>query len=282
MLHIVQVVLPGGVEAPQVFVDQSRAQEAFVACAKHYWKQAYASYCAREGTDADSYAAAKAFVATFDLADRSRIHEWSIPIETTGAAGLAQLAPEAALLQERQEQLRHLAAEVEQAAGVVTAGVAGLLEAMAGLSPAAEPPARQLPATADRSQPGRLRSVAPPVAPPSPQSHSTGFDQEKRTAYVRSLMHQGGGSRGESRLFGRADWRQAVYDNRTTQEYWDWAVAEVEAHIDKAQQAGYTVIDDTQESGCYWFRTPDGVVVELPCEAEGEAWCRAGMHLEGR
>jgi hypothetical protein len=28
--------------------------------------------------------------------------------------------------------------------------------------------------------------------------------------------------------------------------------------------------------------TPDGIVSDISNEAEGEAWCRAGLHLEGK
>jgi hypothetical protein len=281
MLHIVQVVLSGGVEVPQVFVEQSQAEAAFVACAKQYWKQSYASFCEKAGSDADSYATAQAFVASFDLAERSRIHVWSVPLETAGADDLEHLLPGVAVLQKQREQIQRLVDEVAQAAGVVREGITEVLGVIAGMPAAAEPATDKQPPTVERNQPGRLKSVAPPTVPSTPQTARTELDSEKRKAYVGSIMIMCGGNRSEYKLFTRSDWRKAVYDNEATLEYWGWVTAQIDAHIEKAQQAGYSVIDDSEQSGCYWFQTPDGVVSETPCKAEGEAWCRAGLHLEG-
>lgn len=282
MLHIVQVVLPGSVETPQVFIDKAKAEAAFVACATTYWKQSYAVYCAAENADADSFAAAQAFVATFDLADRSRVHYWSVPLEDGGADGLERLLPGAALLQERREQIQRLAAEVEQASGDVRTGLTELLETIGGLTATAAPARRTPPSTAARSQPGRLRSSAVPTAPSEAHPPNSTYAPEERQAYVGSIMHLSGGNRSEYKLLTRADWRQAVYSDETTLEYWDWVADQLDEHIEKAQQAGYAVIDDPEQSGCYWFQTPEGVISDVPSKAAGEAWCRAGLHLEGR
>jgi len=282
MLHIVQVVLPGSVETPQVFIDKVQAEAAFVASAKKYWRQSYAAFCEEAGGDADDYATAQAFVATFDLADRSRIHEWSVEIETGGAGDIERLLPGGAALQEQQERIQQLVVEVEQASGVVRAGMSELLEILSGVTTTTEPARKKQPSDSLRSQPGQLKNFTAPTAPSTTQNSSSSFSSEERQAFIGSIMHMSGGNRSEAKLFDRAAWRQAVYSDETALEYWDWVADQIDAYIDKAQQAGYSVIDDTEQSDCYWFQTPDGFVGEISCKAAGEAWCRAGLHLEGR
>src|SRR5512133_1930007 len=87
MLHIVQVLLSGSAETPRVFFDEGAARAAYVECAKKYWNQSYAAYCEGRGLDGTSFSSAQAFVAGFDLADRSRIHYWSVTPED-GAGSL--------------------------------------------------------------------------------------------------------------------------------------------------------------------------------------------------
>jgi len=282
MLHIVQVVLPGSVETPQVFLDKAKAEAAFVACVNKYWKQSYAAYCAAENAAADSFAAAQAFVATFDLAERSRVHCWSVTPEDAGPEDLERLLPGVAALQDRRDQVQRLAAEVEQASGVVSKGLTELLETIGGLTETGEPAHRTPPPSPNRSQPGRLKSSAVSTAPSTTQHASTTFASDERQAYIGSIMHLSGGSRSEYKLLTRADWRQAVYSDETSKEYWGWVADQLDDHIEKAQQAGYSVIDDPENPGCYWFQTPEGVISDVSSKAAGEAWCRAGLHLEGR
>ena len=291
MLHIVQVVLSGGAETPKVFLDEAAAHAAFVDCAKTYWEQSYAAYCERTGVDADSFSSAQAFVAAFDLADRNRIHCWSVTPADAGAGIFDTLLPGAAALQERREQILRLADEVEQASGIVREGLTELLDTLAGLTGTAT--ARDMPPVlpvSGQDAPGRLAatelpaSELPATQPPqeAPQPSAEQYNTKEWKDYVESIKNMCGGSRSEFHLFNRYDWRQAVYSGETTFEYWQWVAVTIDRYIERAQQAGYAVVPDPDKPENYRFRTPEGVVSDISNDTEGEAWCRAGLHLEGR
>ena len=310
MLHMVQVVLSGSAETPRVFMDEAQAHAAFVAAARKYWAQSYAAYCERTGVDAERFSSAQAFVASFDLAERSRIHYWNVTPEDAGT-GATQLLPGVALLMERREQIQRLVQEVEQASGIVREGLTELLDIVAGCTGEEPPvtvqpsspddrnvpgrfasvelPAEELapaaPATVGQEAPGRLATASLPAEEPArtvPQPSDEQYNTKEWRNYVNSIMGMCGGSRSEYHLFNRYDWRQAVYSNETAFEYWDWVAATIDEHIEQAQKAGYAIIDDPDKPGHYRFRTPAGEVSDISTEAEGEAWCRAGLHLKGR
>ncbi len=289
MLHIVQVILSGSAEPPQIFLDEEKAHAAFVACARKYWATSYNAYCERNGLNADSFVAAQGFIASFDLADRSRIHYWHLTPEDAGA-GAGQLMPGLAALSEQREQVRRLVREVEQASGIVRESLAELMDIVAGVT-GEEPAATVTPSTAaDRDTPGRFTPVEPPAEEPvqeqpkaeQPKPDDARFKTKEWRDYVSSIVGMCGGNRSEFPLFTRHDWRQAVYSSETSLEYWDWAALQIDDHIEAAQQAGYSVVDDPDKAGHYRFRTPDGTVNDRSCEAEGDAWCRAGLHLKGK
>jgi hypothetical protein len=276
MLHIVQVLLSGNAETPQVYFDEGAARAAFVDCAKKYWAQAYASFCEGRGLDSDCITSAQAFVASFDLADRSRIHYWTV----TPEEGAGSLLPDPAALKERIEQL---AETVEQASDVVREGLNELLATIAAQTkavtvvaapPAGEPDSPRCPAPAERSSSPTPEATLPP-------SIATDNTREWHE-YVETIKNLCGGNRSEYPLLTRHDWRQAVYSGETSLEYWEWAAAMLDHYIEKAQQAGYTVVADPDKPDCYRFMTRDGVVSDIVTDAEGEAWCRAGLHLEGK
>jgi len=280
MLHIVQVVLSGSAEAPQAYFAEDAAQAAFVDCAKKYWSQSYAAFCERSGLDGACFSSAQAFVATFDLADRSRIHYWS----TAPEDGAASLLPGVEVLKEQRERIERLAQDLEQASGAVREGVAGLLNTIAELTGdvtvvAARPAGEQ-------DAPRHLVAPAEPTAAPAPaaapQPPKEMYNTREWKEYVESIKNMCGGNRSEYHLFTRQDWRQAVYSDQTSFEYWEWVAATIDHHIEKAQQAGYSVVPDPDKPGRYRFRTPDGVVSDIDTDTEGESWCRAGLHLEGK
>ena len=134
------------------------------------------------------------------------------------------------------------------------------------VQPAQEPPA-----------PAPAESAVQEEAPADAEKYTT----KEWTDYVESIKGMCGGNRSEYHLFTRADWRQAVYSNATGFEYWQWVAVRIDEVIEKAQKAGYTVVDDPQCPGHYRFKTPDGVMNDISCAAEGEAWCRAGLDAEG-
>jgi hypothetical protein len=283
MLHIVQVVLSGSAETPKVYLDEGAARAAFVDCAKMYWAQSYAAYCERNGVDSALFSSAQAFVATFDLADRSRIHYWPITPEDEAAGGAGSLLPGVEALKERRGLIERLVRDLEQASGAVREGLTGLLETIAELTgDVTGVVARPVGETA---APGRLAAAEPPTPPapePAPQPAADMYNTQEWKEYVEDIKNMCGGNRSEFHLFTRYDWRQAVYSEQTSFEYWEWVAATIDQYIEKAQQAGYSVVADPDEPGRYRFRTPDGVVSDISSEAEGEAWCRAGLHLEGK
>ena len=285
MLHIVQVVLAGSAEPPKVFLDKLKAEAMFVDCAKTYWAQSYAAFCERGSLESNSFAAAQAFVASFDLADRSRVLFWSVTPEDADPGELQSLLPGAAALMAQREQIRQMVHDVEQASATVRDGVSGLLEIVATLTghSVGEPVQTPTPAVG-QDVPGLL-TVAP--SQPAAEAPKPAVDPEQYTTkewqdYVESIKNMCGGNRGEFHLFTRADWRDAVYSNRTSFEYWQWVAVTIDEHIEQAQKAGYTVVEDPDAAGRYRFKTPDGVLGEVSCDAQGDAWCRAGLHLEGR
>jgi hypothetical protein len=284
MLHIVQLVLSGSAETPQIFCAETAAHAAFVECTKRYWAQSYAAYCERNGVSSGDFSSAERFVASFDLADRSRIHYWVVTPEDAGSAGLGQLLPGGADLLERRERVLQLAREVEQASGAIRERLAELLDAVATLGSDGTGRNDQFVPTAqgdDQSGQTATFEIPPPsaaqdAAPPSARKYDAGAWK----AYVQSVMNMCGGNRGEFHLFTRHDWRQAVYGNETGFEYWEWVAVQIDEHVEKARNAGYSVVGDPDQPGYYRFRTPDGTVSDSADETEDEAWCRAGLHLE--
>jgi ADP-ribose pyrophosphatase YjhB (NUDIX family) len=133
--------------------------------------------------------------------------------------------------------------------------------------------------------PGRMplaAAVTPAAAPEATPSTAEKYATDEWKAYVETVKRICGGNRGEFHLFNRHDWRLAVYSDATALEYWEWVAVQIDDHIEKARHAGYTVVEDTGQPGCYRFRAPDGTVGDRADETEDEAWCRAGLHLEGK
>lgn len=283
MLHIVQVVLAGSAETPKVYFQEGQAQAAYVDCAKKYWAQSYTAYCESNGIDSNCFSSAQAFVASFDLADRSRLHYWVLTPEDAENQGdrLPQLDIKG--LQDQRQRIEQQVQDVDVATGVLRDLLHGLLEEIAAVTgdtgevadrPAGEPNApRRLAAEATTSAP--KAEAAPQVSPEL-------FNSQEWKDYVETIKNMCGGNRSEFHLFTRHDWRQAVYSGETPLEYWDWVAATIDHYIEKAQTAGYAVVPDPDNPGSYRFRTPDGTLSEIVTQAEGEAWCRAGLHLEGK
>ena len=283
MLHIVQVVLSGGAEMPKAYCDERTAQAAFVDCAKKYWAQSYAAYCERNGVDIACFSSAQDFVAKFDLADRSRIYYWTVTPEDAVTGGTPSMQQGLEALKELRERIERLAKDVQKASGVVWEGLTELLENIAELTGDVTCLATQPASESDI--PGRLAAVERPSYPTPMKASKPSVEMYKSKEwkeYVEAIKNMCGGNRSEFHLLTRYDWRQAVYSEQTPLEYWEWVAATIDFYIEKAQQAGYSVVADQDNPGYYRFMTPDGIVSDVSNEAEGEAWCRAGLHLEGK
>jgi len=83
MLHIVQVVLSGIAEIPRLLFAEAEAESHYVECTKQYWPRAYSEYCEQNGVR-DCFSSAKAFVNTFDPAEKSNINYWIVKPEDMG------------------------------------------------------------------------------------------------------------------------------------------------------------------------------------------------------
>jgi len=221
MLHIVQVVLSGSAEIPKLFFDEAKAESAYVECAKEYWGQSYPAYCDRNGVSRDCFSSAKAFFKTFDLADKSRINYWIVKPEETGLdkLNLLLLGPES--IKERREHILRLTKEVEQTSLAVKEGLTVLLDKIADLADNVDSLDGMF---TDEQYVGRPEGDS--VLPSSllPQEEPEEIDEKYKTPewkkYVESVKNMCGGSSGEFRLFTRHDWRQDVYSNLTSFEYW--------------------------------------------------------------
>ncbi len=282
MVHIVQVVLLGNVETPKAYSDEGAARAAYVECVKKCWANSYGAYCQARGADGECFSTARDFMASLDLADRSRVHYWSIPSGDGGESVPPGLSKGLEALKEGVERLDLLARELDVVSASVRAGVSGVRETIAGLS--GEVTAVSACRGDEAEVPGRLDVPAELTSPSSAApTHlpAERYDTREWKEYVETIRNMCGGNRSEYHLFTRSDWRQAVYGNRTDLEYWDWVAATIDRHIERAQQAGYHVIADQEKPGCYRFITPDGMVGDISSGAEGEAWCLAGLHLDG-
>jgi hypothetical protein len=282
MLHIVEVVLSGIAEIPRLLFDEAKAESHYVECAKEYWPQSYSEYCEQNGVSRDCFSSAKAFAKTFDSAEKSKINYWIVKPEDIGLDKLNLFLLGSELIKERRENILRLTKEVEQTSLAVKEGLTGLLDKIAELTDHVN--SMDLPSTDDQHV-GRPERVPGLLSSILPQEGTEEIDEKFSTPewkeYVEFIKNISGGSRSEFRLFTRNDWRQDVYSNSTAFEYWEWVAAKIDRCIEKAQNAGYSVVEDSDHPGEYRFKTPDGIVSEISCDTKGEAWCHAGLHLFG-
>ena len=282
MLHIVQVVLSGNAEIPKLFFDEAAAEAAYVACAKEYWANSYPAYCDRNGVSQDSFLSAKAFVKSFDRADKSRIQYWIVKPEESGLDTVKLLLSGAESGKERREHILRLTKEVEQTSRAVKEGLTELLDTIAELSDSVT----GLDVTrTDDQYAGRpeveSRLPSSPLPHEEPVEVAEKYKRPEWKKYVESVKNMCGGSSGEFRLFTRHDWRQDVYSNLTSFEYWEWVAAKIDTCTGKAEKAGYSVVEDSDQPGQYKFKTPDAIWSKISCNTEEEAWCHACLHSDG-
>lgn len=257
MLHIVQVVMWGVAETPQLFVDEEKARAAYVDCASKHWEQRYAAYCDHHGTSRESFLSAQAFVRTIDVSEKSLINFWTfnpdqIGLDCRGKDGLDR---------EDLRQLREGVVAVREGLTGLLDRVSNLAETFAGLD---GPPAQE------------------DSAPTAAQQEKLEQDREKYRskdwmAFVASLKRLGSGSKNEFVLLPRDDWRQQVYSNLTTLEYWDWVAETVATCKQEASVSGYSVTEDSGHPGYFKFWKDEKSSSESYC-SEWEAWCAAGLH----
>lgn len=275
MLHIVQVVFAGKAETPQVFLDQAGAESAYVDQVKKHWKQSYSAYCGDHGVGTDSFASAKAFLETLGLAEKSRINYWVVNPDDAGLDKMKHLE----WTEQRREKIDSLVKQVEQKSAMVKEGLTGLLDDLAQLTEcfgASDGPPAEVQAVGAEGETAPSPSVAKQQ---EPEEDAEKYTTNEWKIFVGSIMNMCGGSRGECSLLPRPDWRQDVYSNATSLEYWDWVAAKMKKYREEAEKADYTVIEDPDSPGHYKIRTLEGTVAETSFYSEWEAWCHAGMNL---
>lgn len=275
MLHIVQVVFAGRAEQPRIFLDKAGAESAYVEQVKKSWKQSYSTYCSQSDVDMDSFASARSFLDTLDMSEQSKINYWVANPEDAEPGRTKHLER----IAQRQSQIDNLVKQVTEGAATVRESLTGLLDDLGQLTeciadtnvPPAEAPAMEpqgdAPPSATRAEPEAIDESA--------EKYKT----EDWKTFVGSVMNVCGGGRSESPLFTRHDWRQDVYSDATSLEYWDWVAAKVDQIKEKAEKAGYTVIKDPDSPGDFKVKAPDGTVGEDTFYSELDAWCHAGMDL---
>jgi len=274
MLHIVQTVFAGAAEAPRVFLDPAAAEAAFVEQVKTCWRQSYPAWCERSGVGVDGFSSARSFLETLDLAEKSRINYWSVTPEDAGPGALQELAGVRAWRENVGNSLR----QVAQRSAAVRDELAGVLDELAQLvaeldAPGAPPAVVQAPGSQGADEP------SPGAALKDEGETAEKYASKEWKAFVGTLVNLSGGSRSDFPPLPRTVWRQEVYSDATSLEYWDWVAVRIEAFREKAQRAGYAVIEDPESPGHYRVRTPEGATEETSFYSEWEAWCQAGMQL---
>jgi hypothetical protein len=263
MLHVVQVVLWGVAEKPQLFIDEDKAQAAYVQWARKHWEQRYSAYCEHHGVSCDSFASAQAFVTAIDVSEKSKIHLWTFNPEEAGLSDMKQPA---------QAKFRQAVKEIV----AVRDGLALLLNDLSNLAdrfaPMDAPPGEAHTAASERTAPSM-----PGLPQEEPESDPQVYTTPEWKKFVGTIMSLGSGSRNEFYLLNRDGWRQDVYSNRTALEYWDWVADRIVRCKGKAEKANYTVFEDP-ESGGYRFKNKEGTASEERFDSEWAAWCAAGLY----
>jgi hypothetical protein len=269
MVYIVQAVMWGVAEAPQLFLDEAQAKAAYVACAGKLWGQRFTAYCEHHGLDRASFASAQAFVSSIDVSEKSSLNFWSYTPEEAGL-GDAHV-PTGGSGQEALQQVTDEIAAIKE-------GLMRLVEDVSHLSVR----------LAGAGSPTKDQDVAPPGTSPSPsptplerpQPDPARYTQPEWQTFVGTVKRLGSGPRNEFYLLPRDDWRQDVYSNRTSLEYWEWVADNIMTNKELAKSANYSVIEAPDTPGCYKFTDGEGTASEDCYASEWEAWCAAGLHVE--
>ncbi len=267
MLHVVQAVIWGVAEKPQLFSDEAEARAAYAASAVKQWGQRYAAYCEHHGVSGDSFEAAQPFVKTIDVSEKSTINYWTFDPREAGLGG-AQTGP-------GPEEFRQVAAGI----GAVKEGLTRLLADVAHL---AESCARTDVPPVEAVGGAAPAAPSPPAAPPeaAPEGDPATYATPEWKTFVGTIRRLCCGSRNQSDLLPRDDWRHDVYSSRTSLEYWDWVADRIAKYKEKAQDAGYAVREAPDAHGWYLFSDREGTPSEDRYDSEWDAWCAAGLHLE--
>ena len=281
-LYIVQVISAGVAQTPKLFIDMEKADAAYVEYTKECWPRFYSLYCEKHGISADCITSAQTFVNELDSSEKNKINYWVTAPENFGLRITNLLLPDTGMCKGRHEHIRHLAQQAKQASLAVKESFSRLFDKIEELSDNCDSMNTQV----ANGQPlvvadGETGGAAVTGRQEKPEQNSPVNKTQEWTAFVGSIRSMCGGSRNEYHLFTRQDWRHDVYSNATSFEYWEWVATKIAYYRERAIKAKYSVIDDPDSPGHYKFKTPGGIVREISCYTEWEAWCHAGLNLEG-
>ncbi|HJV66466.1 MAG TPA: hypothetical protein VJ550_12075 [Geomonas sp.] len=272
MLHIVQVVRWGVAEIPRIFSEEAKAQAAYVENVEKHWELRYAAYCEHHGLQKETFAAAQGFVTSIDVSEKSTVNLWSLPVEEAQleASRLSGEGPEQA------GQLASGMTAIKDGLARLLEDVSRLADGLAGIPPSPVVPVEVL-------QVENLRPSPPPPAQlhqAKPEADPAKYATKQWSVFVADIRRLCCGSRNESDLLPRGAWRDDVYSNATSLEYWDWVADRIECYKERAQAAGFTVIAVPDSSDYLKFTNGKGDTSEESYHSEWEAWCAAGLYLE--
>lgn len=270
MIYIVQIMVPGTVAPPRVFADPSIAQKAFLDLVRDHRKTEFAKYCAINEADPESFASAKAF-ADNGGGDACFCY-WEQDLETDGIVSKHTSFP----LHSRAPFLK-AASETQQHVLGVQTELRGLTEKLTDMSQELIRLQTLLGKEGDGESPSEA-SAAPELSKPEPDALDEKYQTTEWQEFVQSLIQMCGGNWAEFPLLSRQDWRQAVYGNHTTLQYWEWVAITIDQSIARAQANGYTIEEDGEQSGHFAYLTPAGERSSTLYEMEDLAWCAAGLH----
>lgn len=271
MLYIIQMIASETVDPPRVFTDQTSAQTAYIALIREHRETSFAQYCTNNETDPDSFATAKAFADTLCAEDILFCY-WELDIDTN-VADSKQLP----LSSQNREPVLKAAAETQQWVWSAQTKLRTLSEKLTDMNQ--ELTRLQTLLDVDREGAG---SDEAPVTPELPKPPPAAMDEKYQTAewqdFVQSLIRMFGGNWSEFPLLPRDDWRQAIYGNHTSLQYWEWTAITIDQLINRAKTNGYAVEEDSEQSGHFTYLTPTGKGSSTLYDLEDLAWCAAGLH----
>jgi len=267
MVYVVQLILSGETKPPKIFVDQSLAKQAFVALVRGHLAEKYAGYCAGTGAEPDSFQSAQAFAETLFEEDTC-VYYWEVNVEKS-----EHPSKDCLLSKPTSESLLEATSNTQQQILCVQTELRNLAEQLTGISQ--ELLGLQKPADEeDKDGP----DAAPELEEPAPDILDEKYQTEEWREFIRSITQMCGGNWGEFPLLPRQDWRKAVYDNDTTQQYWDWVAITIDKSINRARLSGYTIEENGEQSGHFNYISPAGERSTTNYEMEDLAWCAAGLH----
>lgn len=267
MYYVVQMILAGETNPPKIFVDQFLAKQTFVSLVREHLAEEYAGYCASTEADPDSFKSAHAFAKTL-LDEDTCIYHWEVNVEKSEHPG-----KDHPLSHPTSESFLEATSNAQQQILCVQTELRNLAEQLTGISQEFLRLQQQADAE-DMDGP----VVAPELVEPAPENLDEKYQTEEWRDFVQTLTQLCGGNWGEFPLLPRQDWRKAVYDNDTTQQYWEWVAITIDKSINRAKLSGYTIEENGEQSGHFNYISPVGERSTTSYEMEDLAWCAAGLH----